>query len=112
MNGPVGSIGAYEDGFPPAAHPPAPHRAAADPPLAATKATGVAAQRTYLPPGRGFDWSLSAYQEGREVVPDPPVTINVKAQFGARGDGLADDTAALQARDRAGLAGACLFVWA
>lgn len=98
----AGLSGAFGQGQPPTGHLPLRQRAAADPPLPAAKAAGGTAQRTYLPAGRGFDWSLSAYKEGREAVPNPPVTINVRVQFGARGDGVADDTAALQVRCIAG----------
>ncbi|PSC69079.1 band 7 [Micractinium conductrix] len=48
-----------------------------------------------LPNGRGLDWSLAGYREGRVGVPFPPVRYNVKA-FGAKGDGSTDDTAAIK----------------
>ena len=42
--------------------------------------------------------------EGREPIPNPPATLNVRS-FGARGDGTTDDTAALQAAVKAANAG-------
>lgn len=51
-------------------------------------------QGRMLPEGRGLDWSLAGYREGRVPIPFLPVRYNVKA-FGAKGDGSTDDTAAI-----------------
>lgn len=48
-----------------------------------------------LPAGRGLDWSLAGYREGRIGIPFPPVKYDVRS-FGARGDGATDDTPAIQ----------------
>ncbi|PSC69036.1 band 7 [Micractinium conductrix] len=80
--------------------------AEAQPTAGAGAATGPlpTAARSNLPRGRGMDWSLSGYREGREPIPNPPATLNVRS-FGARGDGTTDDTAALQAAVKAANAG-------
>ncbi|KAL4856222.1 putative cinnamyl alcohol dehydrogenase 2 [Chlorella vulgaris] len=59
----------------------------------------VVAANAWLPPGRGYDWSLSGYKGG-VGMPNPPVTINVKSH-GAKGDNRTDDTAALTAAIKA-----------
>jgi hypothetical protein len=49
-----------------------------------------------LPQGRGLDWSRAGYREGLEAPPSPAVKYNV-LDFGAKGDNVTDDTAALEA---------------
>lgn len=54
------------------------------------------------PRGRLPDFSYAGYHAGRRRIPDVPVVIDVR-DTGARGDGRADDTSAIQrAIDRAG----------
>jgi polygalacturonase len=43
------------------------------------------------------DWSFAGYGAGMEKIPDLPVTVDVKRDFGAAGDGRKDDTAAVLA---------------
>ncbi|KAL4431405.1 hypothetical protein ABPG75_006661 [Micractinium tetrahymenae] len=52
----------------------------------------------FLPAGRGLDWSFAGYKDGDAALPAPTPTpeYNVLSQFGAVGDGVNDDTAALQ----------------
>ena len=47
--------------------------------------------------GRLVDWSYAGYMAGELPIPDLPATGNLKTVFGARGDGVTDDTAALEA---------------
>jgi hypothetical protein len=42
-----------------------------------------------------LDWSFAGYREGKQAIPTPPARYNVRS-FGARGDGAADDTAAIE----------------
>ena len=41
-----------------------------------------------------YDWSFAGYRQGAVSVPSPAATHNVK-NFGAKGDGVTDDTAAV-----------------
>lgn len=43
------------------------------------------------------DWAFAGYGAGLEQIPDLPVTIDVKRDFQAAGDGKTDDTAAVLA---------------
>jgi polygalacturonase len=43
------------------------------------------------------DWSFAGYGAGMEKIPDLPVTVDVKRDFQAAGDGKKDDTAAVLA---------------
>lgn len=43
------------------------------------------------------DWSFAGYGAGLEAIPSPPVTVDVKRDFGAAGNGLHDDTGAVKA---------------
>jgi PKD repeat protein len=49
----------------------------------------------WVPNGRLPNFSNAGYRRGDQPIPSPPVTKNVK-QFGAKGDGVADDTAAFR----------------
>ncbi|KAL4420947.1 hypothetical protein ABPG77_004576 [Micractinium sp. CCAP 211/92] len=49
----------------------------------------------FLPRGRGYDWSLAGYMDGKAFLPKKPPTFNLKTKFGARGNGRTDDTQAL-----------------
>ena len=42
-----------------------------------------------------YEWSMAGYQQGNAPIPNLPVTVNLKTTYGAVGDGIADDTAAL-----------------
>jgi hypothetical protein len=55
--------------------------------------------------GRLPDFSYAGYQRGEQLLPELPQTANVK-DFGAVGDGIADDTKAIQAAIAATLSGA------
>lgn len=46
--------------------------------------------------GRLLDWSYAGYNAGESPIPDRAPTMSVAA-FGARGDGVTDDSAAFQA---------------
>lgn len=43
------------------------------------------------------DWSFAGYGAGLEAIPSPPVTVDVKRDFHAAGNGVSDDTAAVKA---------------
>ncbi|KAI8466265.1 MAG: hypothetical protein J3K34DRAFT_460951 [Monoraphidium minutum] len=43
-----------------------------------------------------YDWSYAGYKEGRSSIPWVPQVANIKATFGAKGDGVTDDTAAFE----------------
>ncbi|KAL4852785.1 hypothetical protein ACK3TF_006150 [Chlorella vulgaris] len=62
-----------------------------------TGALGAAAETSGYLPGRELDWSFAGINDG-DTVPSnlPKIKYNVKT-FGAKGDGEADDTAALLA---------------
>ena len=49
----------------------------------------------WSPRGRLSDWSFAGYHSGESPIPTPPVVANVR-DFGARGDGVADDTDAFK----------------
>lgn len=48
------------------------------------------------PRGRLPDFSWAGYRAGEVPIPDVPVSKNLKTDFGANGDGVTDDSAALQ----------------
>lgn len=84
----------------------------------ATTATGSANGQTYSelwgkagerwsPESRLPDFSLAGYHRGERPIPDVAVTSNVK-DFGAVGDGVADDTRAFEKAIEATDAGAIL----
>lgn len=67
---------------------------AAPGPVATSKLWGTAGER-WTRTSRLPDFSLAGYRGGGAPIPDVPVVANVK-NFGAKGDGYADDTAAIQ----------------
>ncbi len=62
----------------------------------------------WTPSSRLPDVSFAGYERGEQAIPSPAVAANVK-DFGARGDGVADDTQAIQAAIRATPSGAVLI---
>lgn len=44
---------------------------------------------------RLFDYSYAGYRAGERTIPHLKVTVNLKTQYGAKGDGITDDTQAL-----------------
>ncbi|MDD5657228.1 MAG: glycosyl hydrolase family 28-related protein [Elusimicrobia bacterium] len=62
----------------------------------------------WTPAGRLPDFSRAGYGAGRREIPDVPVAANVR-DFGAAGDGLADDSAAFQRALASAPAGALLI---
>lgn len=52
-----------------------------------------AVDQEIIPPARITDWTLAGIPGG---IPDPAVTKNVKTDYGAQGNGIADDTAAFK----------------
>lgn len=46
--------------------------------------------------GRLLDWSYAGYMYGDYNPPQLPWLANIKAVFGAKGDGVSDDTAAFE----------------
>lgn len=80
-------------------------------------ATGAAAQTSALwgahgelwaPESRLPDFSHAGYHEGEAPLPEPPVAANV-LDFGAKADGVSDDSSAIQAAIDATSAGAVLL---
>ena len=61
----------------------------------------------WTPNGRLPDFSHAGYQSGEVQIPTPPVKASVK-QFGAKGDGVTDDTKAFEAAIEAAGNGALL----
>ena len=61
----------------------------------------------WTPTGRLPDVAYAGYERGEQAIPSPAVVANVR-DFGARGDGVADDTQAFQAAIRATAQGAIL----
>jgi hypothetical protein len=61
----------------------------------------------WTPASRLPDVSFAGYERGEQPIPSPAVVANVK-DFGAKGDGIADDTRAFQAAIQATSGGAIL----
>ena len=61
----------------------------------------------WSPQSRLPDFSFAGYQRGEQAIPNPPVKSNVR-NFGAKGDGLSDDTAAFNTAIAATTNGAIL----
>lgn len=66
------------------------------------------AGEAWAPTSRLPDFSFAGYHAGEDPIPDVPVVASV-LDFGARGDGVADDTAAIQAAIDAAEPGARLM---
>jgi hypothetical protein len=62
---------------------------------------------SWLPSSRLPDVSFAGFERGEQEIPTPAVVANVK-DFGAKGDGLADDTAAFRSAIKAASNGAVL----
>lgn len=62
----------------------------------------------WRPTGRLPDYSFAGYRSGRAALPELPIVANVK-DFGALGDGVADDTAAFESALDAVKAGGILI---
>jgi len=43
------------------------------------------------------DWSFAGYGAGLEAIPNSPVSVDVKRDFHATGNGVTDDTVAIRA---------------
>lgn len=70
--------------------------AAAAQPAPRTSALWGSAGEGWNPTSRLPDFSFAGYHNGEQPLPSPPATASVK-DFGARGDGMADDSAAFLA---------------
>src|SRR5215211_3974459 len=73
---------------------PAPAGGAAPSSCAYSSLWGVAGER-WQPAGRLPDFSYAGYHAGEAEIPAPPARWDLKRDFGAKGDGRADDSQAL-----------------
>lgn len=44
---------------------------------------------------RLLDYSFAGYKAGMEPIPSPPISADIKVTYGAKGDGVTDDTQAV-----------------
>lgn len=70
--------------------------AAAAAPAAPSVLYGCAGEQ-WKPTSRLLDFSYAGYRGGEDALPDAPASVDIKALYGARGDGVTDDTQAFLA---------------